>query len=180
MKLQEKYFKEVVPILKKEYGIKNPLAVPKVKKIIINVGLGEALTNKKIMEIMSQQLSLISGQKPITTQARRAISGFKIRKGHQIGLKVILRKKKMYDFLEKLVAIVFPRVRDFRGVDAGSFDNSGNFTLGFKEITIFPEVDYSKLDKVRGLELTIVTSARNKKEGQRLLELLGIPFRKES
>lgn len=178
MTLQEKYHKEVMPALKKELGLANVLAVPKVEKIVVNIGLGEALTNKKALEIMSGQLGLITGQKPVVTRAKKAISSFKLRAGMPVGLKVTLRGKRAYDFLQKLISIVLPRVRDFRGISEKSFDGQGNLSLGFSEIIVFQEADYKTLDKVRGAEISIVTTANTNEGGKLLLEKLGMPFKK--
>ncbi len=177
--LLEKYKVEVLPKLKEEFLLKNPFSVPRLERIVVNIGLGEALTNKKAMPAAGDWLAIITGQKPVATRAKRAISGFKIQGGDEIGLKVTLRGARMYNFLEKLIAIVLPRVRDFRGVSEKSFDGRGNFTLGVKEAMVFPEIEYSQIDKARGLEVTIVTTAKNDKEGKRLLELLGMPFKNE-
>lgn len=179
MKLQEKYRKEIVPILKKELGIANPMAVPKLTKIVVNCGLGEALKDKKVLEKMAAQLSVITGQKPQVTRAKRAISTFKLRAGDAIGIKVTLRGRRMYDFFTKLVAIALPRVRDFRGIEPRGFDRNGNFTLGVSEQTIFPELDYSMVDKIRGFEITFVTTAPTDEGAKKLLSLLGLPFVKE-
>lgn len=168
--------KEVISTLMKEFKIKNKMAVPKLIKIVVNVGLGEALTNKNVIEVVSKQLAIITGQKPKITVAKRSISSFKLRSGAPIGLKATLRGKRMYDFFLKLTTIVLPRVRDFRGANLNSFDKMGNYSLGFSEATIFPELSFEQVDKVRGLELTIVTNASNNKQAQRLLELLGMPF----
>lgn len=176
--LLEKFKKEISPKLAKELGIKNPMAIPKIKKIVLNMGLGEAVKDKGVLEKGSQQLAAISGQKPLVTLARRSISDFKLKKGAPIGLKVTLRGKRMYNFLEKLITIVLPRVKDFRGVLPKSFDGFGNYTLGIKEQTVFPEMEFSEVDKIRGLEITIVTTAKNDKWGKRLLEALGMPFKK--
>lgn len=176
--LLEKYRQEIVPKLISQLGISNRMAVPKLVKIVINCGLGESLKDKKVLEKMAQQLAVITGQKPAVTMAKRAISTFKLRAGDQIGLKVTLRGKRMYDFWAKLVGIALPRVRDFRGVPLGGFDGRGNYTLGIAEQTIFPELDYSLVDKVRGFEITFVTSAQDDKEAKELLTLLGMPFAK--
>lgn len=178
MTLQEKYKKEIVPKLTGELGIKNPMAVPKLTKIVLNCGLGEALKDKKALETMSTQLGVITGQKPQLRRAKRAISTFKLRAGDAIGLKVTMRGKRMYDFFTKLTTIVLPRVRDFRGVSVKSFDGKGNYTLGISETTIFSELDYKLVDKPRGLEVVLVTSAANDAHAKRLLELLGMPFEK--
>jgi large subunit ribosomal protein L5 len=172
------YKEEIRPKLKSELKIKNLMAIPYLKKIVINIGLGEALLNKKVIEAASSQIALITGQKPVITYAKHDISTFKLRKGEAIGIKVTLRKKKMYDFLEKLFKIVLPRIRDFRGVSGKSFDNQGNYTLGLKEQTIFPEIEYNQVDKVRGFELTFVTSCIDKESSKKLLEALGMPFQK--
>ncbi|EKD87183.1 MAG: hypothetical protein ACD_37C00018G0002 [uncultured bacterium] len=176
--LFEKLQKEGKKQLQKELGITNIMAVPTLVKIVINIGLGEALENKKVIEMMSQQLAIICGQKPIVTIAKHDISSFKLRKGEPIGLKVTLRGRRMYDFFDKLVKVVFPRFRDFRGVRDQGFDGRGNFTLGISEQIVFPEIEYSKIDKIRGLEITFVTTGEDKKETRKLLEILGIPFRK--
>lgn len=175
--LPDLYQKEIRPKMQKELGMKNPFAVPRVVKMVVNIGMGEALQDKKKLESVKDQLATITGQQPVVTRAQRAISSFKLRKGDAIGLKVTLRGKRMYDFLKKLVSVVLPRMRDFRGVK-DSFDEQGNITLGFSEQIIFPEIEYAKIDKVRGLEVTIVTSTKDKKKAKRLLELLGMPFRK--
>lgn len=176
--LLEKYRQEIVPKLISQLGIGNRMAVPKLVKIVINCGIGESLKDKKVLEKMALQLAVITGQKPAVTVAKRAISTFKLRAGDQIGLKVTLRGKRMYDFWAKLVGIALPRVRDFRGVSLRGFDGRGNYTLGIAEQTIFPELDYSLVDKVRGFEITFVTSAQNDKEAKELLTLLGMPFAK--
>lgn len=163
----------------KDLGIKNIMAVPKLIKVVINVGLGEATTNKKIIEIVLKQLASITGQRPITTVARKDISSFKLRKGDPIGLKVTLRSRKMYDFIEKLTKIVLPRIRDFRGVSEKGFDSYGNYTLGLAEQIVFPEADMSQMDKIRGLEITLVTSSKNKDYSKKLMEVLGFPFKKK-
>jgi large subunit ribosomal protein L5 len=179
MTLSEKYQKETVEKLSKELTITNTHRVPRIDKIVLNIGLGEAMTDKKVLETMSNQLGLVSGQKPLVTKARRAIATFKLRAGMPIGLKVTLRGGKMWAFLEKLIAIVLPRVRDFRGISSKGFDRDGNLSLGFPEITVFPEVQYETLDKVRGVEVTIVTTAQSANEGKALLTALGMPFEKK-
>ncbi len=172
------YNQEIKKKLKEELSLKNHMAVPNVKKIVINVGAGEAATNKGVLEKIQEQLSWISGQKAIVTKARKSVSAFKIRKGLPIGVKVTLRGAKMYFFLEKLIKIVIPRIRDFRGVGENSIDQHGSLNLGFTEQTIFPEIDFDKIDKVRGLQVTIVTDAGTKEKGRKLFETLGIPFKK--
>ncbi len=174
--LQEKYEKEVIPVLMKEFNLTNKLAVPKISKIVVNIGLGEALANKNLIEVVAKQLAIICGQKPKVTVAKRSISAFKLRAGTPIGLKVTLRGKRMYDFLLKLISVVLPRVRDFHGVSPANFDKQGNYSLGFAEQTIFPEINFDEIDKIRGLEVTIVTTTDKPKQAQRLLELLGMPF----
>lgn len=176
MLFKDYYNQEVKNKLKDELKIGNAMAVPKVEKIVINVGAGEAATNKAVLEKIQEQLGLITGQRPVVTKARKAVSAFRIRKGLPIGVKVTLRGKKMYYFLEKLIKIVIPRIRDFKGVPENSVDSGGNLNLGFTEQIIFPEVDYDKIDKIRGLQVTIVTNARSYEEGKKLFETLGIPF----
>lgn len=178
--LYEQYQKDGKNKLKEELGLKNVMAVPKMKKIVVNTGLGEALINKKVIETMSGQLATICGQRPVATYAKHDISSFKLRRNEPIGLKVTLRGKRMYDFLEKLVKIVLPRLRDFRGVSDKGFDGRGNYTLGLSEQIVFPEIEYNQVDKIRGLEVTFVTSGRNNQEAKKLLEILGMPFRKKS
>ncbi|MBI2621892.1 MAG: 50S ribosomal protein L5 [Candidatus Levybacteria bacterium] len=164
--------------LKKELGLKNKYAVPRLKKIVINMGIKDALADKKNIEIATEVLAKISGQKPKVTKARKSISTFKLREGDKIGVMVTLRRKRMYDFYEKLVKIVLPRLRDFRGVTTKSFDGRGNYSLGFSESIVFPEIDPSKIEKVQSLEVTIITSAANDREGELLLRALGMPFQK--
>ncbi len=176
--LYKKYTDQVLPDLTKELALKNIFAAPRLRKIVVNIGLGEALTNKKVVDVASDQLAAITGQKPSKTIARKAISTFKLQKGDIIGLKVTLRGRKMFDFLEKLISIVLPRIRDFRGVSDKSLDGKGNFTLGFNEQIAFPEIEYSKIDKLRGLEVSIVTTGENREETKKLLEKLGMPFKK--
>jgi len=176
MDFKDFYQKEVRQKLMKELGIKNPLAVAKVEKIVINVGAGEAVQNKNVLEKIQEQIALISGQKPVITKARKSVSAFKIRKGLPIGVKVTLRGKRMYHFLEKLVKIVIPRIRDFRGIVESALDQNGNLNLGFSEQTIFPEIDFDKIDKIRGLQVTIVTNTKNREMAKKLFEFLGIPF----
>jgi large subunit ribosomal protein L5 len=173
------YHKEIVPKLMKELGIKNPMATPRLEKIVVNCGLGEALKDKKIVDSVRAQLSVITGQKPKDNRAVKAISTFKLREGDLIGLKVTIRGKRMYEFLTKLITIALPRVRDFRGISVKGFDGKGNFTMGLTEQTIFPELDYKLVDKTRGFEISFVTSAKNNTEGKALLTALNIPFEKE-
>ena len=178
MNFAQYYQKEVVPKLMVDLGFKNPLAAPRVLKVILNVGVKEALEDKKVLESVSGQLAVIAGQKPQVTRAKRAIAGFKIRAGDPIGLSVTLRKERMFSFLEKLIKVILPRLRDFHGLSSRSFDGRGNYTLGMIEQIVFPEIDFSKIDKIRGLEITIVTNAKNDEEAKKLFEYLGMPFAK--
>jgi large subunit ribosomal protein L5 len=177
--LKEKYVKEIAPRLMQERGYRNIMEVPRLEKIVVSIGLGEAISNAKALEGAEHDLPIITGQKPIITRSRRSIANFKLREGMPIGMKVTLRRERMYDFIERLVNMVLPRMREFRGVPRNSFDGRGNYTLGFKEQTVFPEIEYDKIDKVRGLEVTIVTTARTDEDGRLLLELLGMPFSKD-
>lgn len=174
--LRQRYEEEAVPALQKEFGYRNPMEVPRLTKIVVNVGLGEALTNAKAVEAAVGDITRITGQKPVVTKARRSIAQFKIREGNTIGIKVTLRGQRMWDFLERLTRIVLPRIRDFRGVPTKSFDGRGNYSLGLREQLAFPEIDYDKIDRLRGLELTVVTTAKTDEEAQRLLALLGMPY----
>jgi large subunit ribosomal protein L5 len=174
--LRQRYLDEAVPALRKEFGYGNPMQVPRLTKIVVNIGLGEALTNAKAVEAAVADLTLITGQRPVVTKARRSIAQFKIREGNSIGVKVTLRGQHMWDFLERLTRLALPRIRDFRGVPAKSFDGRGNYSLGLREQLAFPEIDYDKVDRLRGLELTVVTTARTDEEAQRLLALLGMPY----
>ncbi len=176
--LKERYKKEVVPALMKSLGLNNPMEVPRVSKVVVNIGVGEALDNAKALDAAVSDLMLITGQKPIITKARRSIAAFKLREGRQIGVKVTLRGERMWSFLDRLMNIALPRVRDFRGVSPDAFDGRGNYTLGLREQLVFPEIDYDKIDKLRGLEVSIVTTARDDEAGRQLLQLLGMPFRK--
>jgi len=177
-RMKERYQKEIVPALQKELNLKNVMEVPTVRKVVVNIGLGEALDNPKALDAGVTDLTAITGQKPIVTNARKSIANFKLREGRQIGAKVTMRGNRMWDFLDRLMNIVLPRVRDFRGVSPESFDGRGNYTLGLQEQIIFPEIEYDKVDKVRGLEITIVTSAPNDEQATMLLQMLGMPFRK--
>jgi len=177
--LREKYQKEVAPALKKSLGLTNVMQIPQVKKVVVNIGLGEALDNPKALDAAVTDLTAITGQKPVITKARKSIANFKLREGRAIGTTVTLRGDKMWAFLDRLMNIVLPRVRDFRGVSAESFDGRGNYTLGLREQIIFPEIEYDKVDKVRGMEITIVTSAPNDDQARAMLQLLGMPFRKD-
>ena len=176
-RLRERYLKEVVPALRKEFGYKNVMAVPKITKVVVNMGLGEAINNGKIIDASVEQLSAITGQKPVVTKSRKAIANFKLRAGQSIGAMVTLRGERMYEFLDRLVTIALPRVRDFKGVSPKAFDGKGNYTLGLREQIIFPEINYDKVEKIKGLNITVVTTARNDEEGRALLRHLGMPFR---
>ena len=176
-RLKEKYEKNVVPAMMKEFGYKSIMAVPRLEKVVLNMGLGEAIFNIKVLDNGVEELSLISGQKPVITKARRSIAGFKLREGMPIGCVVTLRRGKMYDFLDKLFNVALPRVRDFRGLSDKVFDGRANCTIGIKEHIIFPEIDYDKIDKIKGLNITIVSTAKTDVEGHFLLKQLGMPFR---
>lgn len=178
MSFKNYYHQEIKKAILEKMPIKNIMAVPRVEKIVVNVGAGEAVTNKGALEKIQEQLKLISGQSPVITKARKSVSAFKIREGLPIGVKVTLRGERMYSFLEKLIKIVIPRLRDFRGISEKSIDAGGNLNLGFTEQTIFPEIEFDKIDKIRGLQVTIVTNAGTKEKGKILFEVLGIPFRK--
>lgn len=177
-RLKEKYLNQIVPVFAKELGVKNHLAVPKITKITLNMGIKDGAGDKGVVKKIQEYFTLIAGQKAIITTARKAEAAFKIRQGDQIGVKATLRGERMYEFLDKLISLVLPQVRDFQGVGRQSFDGQGNYSLGFTEQTIFPEVDYDKIDTVRGLQITINTNARNNQKALRLLELLGMPFSK--
>jgi len=174
--LRQRYEEEVVPALVKEFDYANPMMVPRLTKITVNIGLGEALTNSKAVDAAMTDMTTITGQKPVITKARRSIAQFKIREGNTIGVKVTLRGQRMWDFLERLTRLALPRIRDFRGVPSRSFDGRGNYSLGLREQLAFPEIDYDQVDRLRGLEMTVVTTAKTDEEGQRLLALLGMPF----
>lgn len=175
--LKEYYEKEIVPKLRETFDYKNIMQVPKLEKIVLNMGLGEAIQNVKLIDSAVEEMTLISGQRPVVTRAKKSIAAFKLREGMPIGCCVTLRRHRMYDFLNKLVNIALPRVRDFRGISGKAFDGRGNYSLGIKEHIIFPEIDYDKIDKIKGLNVTIVTSAPTDAEGKELLKLLGMPFR---
>src|SRR5580698_1449700 len=176
-RLREHYLTKVVPALTKEFGYKNIMAVPKVEKVIINIGMGEATGNAKLMDPAVNELGQIAGQKPVITKARKSIAAFKLREGMAIGCMVTLRGDRMYEFFDRLVNVALPRVRDFRGVSSKSFDGRGNYTLGIREQLIFPEIDYAKVEKTKGMNISITTSARTDAEGMALLKQLGMPFR---
>lgn len=177
--MKEKYRKEVAPALMKLLGYKNVMQVPRLNKIVLNIGVGEGTQNAKALEAAERDLVAISGQHPVTTRAKKSISAFRLRAGMPIGLKVTLRGQRMYDFFDRLVNVVLPRIREFQGVPQNSFDGRGNYTLGLKEQVVFPEIEYDKIDKVRGLEVSINTTAKNDEEGRHLLELLGMAFVKD-
>jgi large subunit ribosomal protein L5 len=176
-RLKERYEKEVRSELMKELGFENPMQAPKLEKIVVNMGLGEAINNGKIIDASVEQLSAITGQKPVVTKARKSIANFKLRQGQSIGAMVTLRGERMYEFFDRLVSIALPRVRDFKGVSPKAFDGKGNYTLGVREQIIFPEINYDKVEKIKGLNITVVTTARNDEEGRALLRHLGMPFR---
>jgi large subunit ribosomal protein L5 len=178
MALKEKYSREIVPAMMSEFGYRSVMEVPRLEKVSLNIGLGEALTNAKALEFAASDLAAISGQRPVITKAKKSIATYKLREGNPIGARVTLRGKQMYHFLERLLLVALPRTRDFRGVNPNAFDGRGNYTLGIREQLIFPEIEYDKIDRVRGLELSIVTSAKTDDEARRLLTLLGMPFRR--
>lgn len=176
-RLKDKYWQEVVPALQKEFGYKNIMQVPRIHKVVINIGMGEAIQNAKAMDNAVRDLADITGQRPVVTRAKRSVASFKLREGMPIGCMVTLRGERMYYFLDKLFNVALPRLRDFQGVPPDAFDGRGNYTLGIREQLVFPEVDYDKIDKVRGMEITVVTTARTDEEGRRLLQLMGMPFK---
>jgi large subunit ribosomal protein L5 len=176
-RLKERYNREITVKLMKEFGYTNPMQVPRLEKLLINMGLGEAIQNIKVLDSAMEEIKAITGQKPVATKARRSIANFKLRKGMPIGCMVTLRKKRMYEFFDRLVNIALPRVRDFKGVSGKSFDGRGNYSLGIREQIIFPEIDYDKIDKIKGLNIIIVTTAKTDEEGKALLRLLGMPFK---
>ena len=177
MGLKERYSEQIVPQLMQEFGYSNIMQVPRVQKVVVNIGAGEALQNPKAMDAAVRDLATITGQKPVITRAKKSIASFKLREGNPIGVKVTLRGPRMWDFLERLMRVALPRTRDFRGVPRDAFDGRGNYTIGLKEQLIFPEIDYDKIDRVRGMEITVVTSAPTDQEARRLLGLMGMPFR---
>jgi large subunit ribosomal protein L5 len=176
-RLLNKYRQDVVPAMVKEFNYTTPMQAPRLQKIVINIGLGEAIQNQKALEAAAGDVSIITGQKPVITKAKKSIAAFKLRQGMQIGVMVTLRGERMYDFFDKLVNVALPRVRDFQGVSPNSFDGRGNYSLGLREQLIFPEIEYDRIDKLRGMQVTIQTSARNDEEGRRLLQMMGMPFR---
>ena len=176
-RLKDRYSKDVAPALKKEFGYTNVMAIPKIEKVVVNMGLGEATQNAKIVDTGSDEVGRITGQKPVVTRAKKSIAQFKVRKGMPIGTMVTLRGERMWEFLDRLVSVALPRVRDFRGVSPRGFDGRGNYTLGLKDQLLFPEIDYMKVDKARGMNVSVVTTAKTDEEARRLLQLLGMPFR---
>ncbi len=176
--LKEKYRQEVAPALRKEFDYKNPMQVPTLNKVVVNIGMGEVIQNAKAMDAAVADLSVITGQRPVITRAKKSVAAFKLREGMQIGCMVTLRGDHMYYFLEKVINVALPRIRDFQGISPDAFDGRGNYTLGLREQLVFPEIDYDKIDKLRGMEISIVTTAHTDQEGRRLLTLLGMPFKK--
>lgn len=177
-RLYDRYANEAIPALKKEFGYTNPMQVPRIEKVVLNVGLGEAVSNAKLIEVVCNEIGAITGQKPVVTKARKSIASFKLRQGMPIGVTVTLRRDRMYEFLDRLMNIALPRVRDFRGVSSKAFDGKGNYTLGIKEHIIFPEIAIDKIEKVYGMNICVVTSARTDDEARSLLKYLGMPFKK--
>ena len=176
-RLKEKYKNEIAPALAKEFDIKNPMAIPRIEKVVVNMGLGEASSNAKILDVATEELRAITGQKPVVTKAKKSIAAFKLREGMNIGTMVTLRGDRMYEFLDRLISVALPRVRDFRGISGKAFDGRGNYTLGVREQLIFPEIDFNKVDKTRGMNISIVTTAENDEQARSLLKSLGMPFR---
>jgi large subunit ribosomal protein L5 len=176
-RLKEKYQKEVIPALQKEFGYKNVMAVPKIEKVVVNMGLGEATSNAKIIDTGADELARITGQKPVVRRAKKSIAAFKVRKGMPIASMVTLRGERMWEFLDRLMSIALPRVRDFKGVSPRGFDGRGNYTLGLRDQLLFPEIDYMKVDKARGMNVSVVTTARTDEEARKLLQFIGMPFR---
>lgn len=176
-RLKEKYRKEIAPAIAKEFGIVNPMAIPKIEKVVVNMGLGEGISNSKILDAAAEELKSITGQKPVITKAKKSIAAFKLREGMNIGAMVTLRGDRMFEFLDRLISVALPRVRDFRGISPKSFDGRGNYTLGIREQLIFPEIDFNKVDKTRGMNISIVTTAQTDEQARALLKALGMPFR---
>jgi len=176
-RLKERYQKDVVPALQKEFGYKNVMAVPRVEKVVVNMGLGEATTNAKLVDVGADELARITGQKPVTRRAKKSIAAFKVRKGMPVGTMVTLRGERMWEFLDRLMSIALPRVRDFKGVSPRGFDGRGNYTLGLRDQLLFPEIDYMKVDKARGMNVSVVTTAKTDEEARKLLQFIGMPFR---
>jgi len=176
-RLKQRYQKDIAPAIAKEFGIKNPMAIPRLEKIVLNMGMGEAIANSKVLDTAVIELTSIAGQRPVITKAKKSIASFKLRQGMPIGVMVTLRGDRMYEFFDRLVSVALPRVRDFRGVSAKAFDGRGNYTIGIREQLIFPEIDFNKVDKLRGMNISIVTTARNDEQARALLKSLGMPFR---
>jgi large subunit ribosomal protein L5 len=176
-RLKEKYRKEIAPALAKEFGIENVMAIPKIEKVVVNMGMGEAIANSKILDTAVEELRSVTGQKPVVTKAKKSIAAFKLRQGMNIGTMVTLRGDRMYEFLDRLISVALPRVRDFRGISGKAFDGRGNYTLGIREQLIFPEIDFNKVDKTRGMNISIVTTASTDEQARSLLKALGMPFR---
>jgi large subunit ribosomal protein L5 len=176
-RLKDKYKNDIAPALAKEFDIKNPMAVPKIEKVVVNMGMGEASANAKLLDVAADELRAVTGQKPVITKAKKSIAAFKLRQGMAIGTMVTLRGDRMYEFLDRLISVALPRVRDFRGISAKAFDGRGNYTLGIREQLIFPEIDFNKVDKTRGMNISIVTTAQNDDQARSLLKALGMPFR---
>jgi large subunit ribosomal protein L5 len=177
-RLREKYTQEIVPVLRQEFNYENIMQVPRLVKVVVNIGMGEAIQNAKALDAAVQDITTITGQKPVITRAKRSVAAFKLRTGMPIGTMVTLRGTRMYEFMDKLMNIVLPRIRDFQGISPKSFDGRGNFSTGLREQIVFPEIDYDKVDKIRGMEITVVTTARTDEEARRLLQLMGMPFQK--
>ncbi|MCU1290977.1 MAG: RplE [Acidobacteria bacterium] len=176
-RLKDKYRNEIAPAIAKEFGIENPMAIPRIEKVVVNMGMGEAISNSKILDTAVEELRSITGQKPVVTKAKKSIAAFKLRQGMNIGAMVTLRGDRMYEFLDRLISVALPRVRDFRGISAKAFDGRGNYTLGVHEQLIFPEIDFNKVDKTRGMNISIVTTAKTDEQARSLLKALGMPFR---
>ena len=176
-RLKDKYRNEIAPALAKEFDIKNVMAIPKIEKVVVNMGLGEGISNSKILDVAAEELKTITGQKPVITKAKKSIAAFKLRQGMNIGAMVTLRGDRMYEFLDRLISVALPRVRDFRGISGKAFDGRGNYTLGVREQLIFPEIDFNKVDKTRGMNISIVTTAKTDDQARALLKALGMPFR---
>jgi len=176
-RLKDKYKNEIAPALAKDFAIENPMAIPRIEKVVINMGMGESIANAKILDTAVEELRVITGQKPVVTKAKKSIASFKLRQGMNIGTMVTLRGERMYEFLDRLISVALPRVRDFRGISGKAFDGRGNYTLGIREQLIFPEIDFNKVDKTRGMNISIVTTAKNDEQSRALLKALGMPFR---
>lgn len=177
-RLQEKFKKDIVPAMSKKFNYSNPMEVPQLHKVVINIGVGEATQNSKVLDAAVNDLTIVAGQKPVVTRAKKSIANFKLRQGQPIGCMVTLRGKRMYEFMDKLVTISLPRIRDFQGVSTRAFDGRGNYTLGITEQLIFPEINYDQVDKIRGMNISIITTAKTDEEGRHLLQLMGMPFKK--